>query len=429
MQAVQRRTAFSESARIALRLSARAAAATGAYVIASAAILLTVIGLRGLGAPSLSRSVLAFIFVASLAAGLDPATSRAALLTGAGGGDPSPRACLFVGALKGLLASPFLVIVWRFADPSIDLATLACTPLLAVTGFCATDLRVLLDVQGRHALAIALKQGSLAAGIVLLGLLVLCKVPLSWAAGISTAARLAPLAPALLRGAPGASVQRFWSEVRGLLTDRRWVELAAVSVIGAASGSADRLFGLRYLTATAYGGYYLTYELFSKFWLIPYLLSPIQFARRVVGEDRRFARGAWLLTAAAGAAFVLCAGGLLAFAPALLERVIGASFGVATMGFAAAVVISAFAQLHLARLQGSGRSREAMAAISLGALLSVPLFFTGASFFGARGLMWAWLAKATIELAALMAAGRRGTIAGRSARRRAGLSGPQWRER
>src|SRR5205085_3902962 len=117
------------------------------------------------------------------------------------------------------------------------------------------------------------------------------------------------------------------------------------------------VFGLRLLPPADYSAYYLSYELFTKFWLIPYLLSPILFARRATGErDGAFARGAWLLTAAAGGAFLAAEAAVLRFVPALLGGLIGASFGTATLGFAAAVVVGSFVQLRVAQLQGAGHS-------------------------------------------------------------------------
>ena len=401
-----------ESARSTFSVGARALAVTGVYIAAAVAVLLTVIVLRGQIAPASLRGVLGFVFVATLAAGLEPGTVKAAALGEAGVKVASLGAFLGAGALKAILVSPILAVLWRFADPAADVAMLIWTPLIAIAGFGATDLRVLLDLRGRHALAIGLKQGSLAGGVVLLGLLVACGVPLFWAIGVSTLARVALLAIAPLSSPESRPFGMIWREARALLADGRWLDLAAVSVIAAAGGSTDRMFGLRYLAPAVYGGYYLTYELLTKFWLLPYVLSPILFAREAAGEDSRgFARGAWGLTAAAGAGFLVVVAGLLLITPGLFTRVIGASFGLATLGFAGAVVIGSFGQLRLARLQGSGRSRQAAAAMALSAAVSVPLFFVAARTFGARGLLLAWLVKALVELAALMWGGWRGLVA------------------
>jgi hypothetical protein len=228
---------------------------------------------------------------------------------------------------------------------------------------------------------------------------------------ISSVARLAFLGLAAEQAGEGrvaipAGAVATGRQVRRLLADRRWIDLAALSAIGAASGGADRLFGLRFLTPVAYGGYFLTYELFSKFWLIPYLLSPILFARAASGAPAgrgadRFAGVAWGVTAFAGSAFLAATAGLVTLAPAILRQVVGAGFGLATVGFAAAVVVNSFAQLRVAELQGAGRSRRAALAAAFGAAVSIPLFFVAARAFGAGGLLLAWLAKSVLELAAL----------------------------
>jgi hypothetical protein len=398
----------------------RAAAVTGAYLAAGAAVLLTVIILRGLVPAAILGRFLSFVFIASLAAGLEPGTVKAAAL-GEGGADAAPPAAyLGAAAIKGLAASPALALLWRFADAGVSSATLAWTPVLAVTGFCATDLRALADLRGGYALAIGIKQGSLAGGVVVAGALIGLGVPVAGAIGASSLARGVFLGVAVARmhgrdTAEKGALRRFdpaatARKIGRLLADRRWMELAAASAIAAASGGADRLFGLRYLGPAAYGAYYVTYELWSKFWLIPYLLSPILFARRVSSaSDSReadpFVGAAWGLTAAAGTVFVALTAGLVTLAPAVLRQVVGASFGWATVGFAAAVVVGSFSQLRLAELQGAGRSGVAVLATAFGAAVSIPLFFFAARGLGGGGLLLAWLAKSVLELAALTLGG------------------------
>lgn len=390
-----------------IHVSARAAAVTGVYLAAAVAVLGTVFVLRALVPAAMLSRFLGFVLIASLAAGLEPGTVKAAALGKAGVEGATPGAYLVAGAIKGLAASPILALLWRFADPAVPAATLAWTPALAVAGFWATDLRARLDLGGRYAVAIGLKQGSLAGGVALAGVLIALEVPAPGAIGISSLARLVFLGFVADRMG-GGDVHRStgWAstgrQVGELLADRRWIELAAVSVIAAASGGADRLFGLRYLSPRAFAGYYLIYELFSRFWLLPYLLSPILFARRAAGAaDGGFARAAWGLVGLAGAAYLMMTAGLVAWAPALLRQVLGASFGPATLAFATAVVLNSFSQLRVAELQGAGRSRRAALAIALGAALSIPLFFVAARAFGGGGLLLAWLAKSTLELAAL----------------------------
>jgi hypothetical protein len=389
------------------QIGARVAIVIGAYVAAAVAILATVALLRSRIAPEILRDLLGYVFIATLAAGLEPGTVKAAAVSRNGVDAAEPRAYLTASTLKALLAAPLLALLWRFADPAVPASVLLSTPLIAVAGFGATDLRVLADLQGRHALAIGLKQGSLAGGVVLVGALASMNVPIAWAIAAASLARIGLLAPAALFLGGSCAPGGWWRDTHKLLADARWIELAAVSVIGAVSGSTDRFFGLRYLRPGDYGAYFLTYELLSKFWLIPYLLSPILFARQAAGQDAvRFARGAWGLTLTAGGLFVAAVAGAQHLAPDLLSRFTGADFGVATIAFAIAVAIGALGQLLLAQLQGSGRSRPAAIAVAIGAIISASLFLVAARTLGARGLLLAWLGKSLVELAALALAGR-----------------------
>ncbi len=197
--------------------------------------------------------------------------------------------------------------------------------------------------------------------------------------------------------------------VAARLSDRRWLDFAGVSALAAAGGSLDRLLALRLLPAATYGGYYLLYELFSRFWLIPYLITPILFARVVGGQDEAaLIRGAWRLTAGAGALFVAGVAVITAFAPNLLGRWLGGELGMAPVAFAAAIVLAAFTQLRVVELQGRGAARRALAVTFLGALVAGSAFSIGLAAFGLAGLLWAWLVKSVVELAAALAGGRSG---------------------
>ena len=389
----------------------------GAYLATSLISLAVIITLRRAAAPELLQSVLGFVFIAGLAAGLEPATVKASALLKGRGDDAAPPAavgaCLAVSALKGALASPILALIWRFADPHIPALTLAWLPAVCIAGFMATDLRVFFDLEGRHARAVWLKQGSLSGGLVMLASLVLLGVSLFWAIGVSTLARLVVVGIAALAtlSRSKAAARPLWSDARRLLGDVRWMELAAASVIAAISGGTDRVVGLRYLPAAEWGSYYLLYEVFSKFWFIPYVLSPVIFARRAGGEESGgFIRGAWGLIAVTGALFLAGVAGALTLAPSLVQRFIGMSLPAPILAFAAAVVISSFTQLRLAELQGSGAARRVVVVMGASAMVSAVLFFVFVRQFGATGLLFAWLIKSLVDFAATMVGGRRGLV-------------------
>lgn len=376
----------------------------GAYLASALVVLGVIFVLRVAIAPQTLKAVLAFYFIASLAAGLEPATVKAWVLAdGRPVGDIG--AVLAASGLKAFAAAPVLALIWRLALPGASLGLVLLTPLLAVAGFWATDLRVLLDLRGRHAAAVWLKQGGLAGGFVLLAILVVLGAPLSWAALISALARLVPPLVMLGLSRPGEGDRR---RTLDLFADAGWPALAAASAIAAAGGSIDRLLALRWLPAADYAGYLAVYELFTRFWLIPYLVAPVLFARLAGGDaSRTLMTRAWLATALIGAVFVGAVAGVVFFAPGLALAWSGIAAGPPVIAFAAAVVIGALTQLRIARMQGGGAARRALLVIGLGALVSAAAFVFGIRALGAQGLFWAWLVKSAIEFAAAMAVGVR----------------------
>ncbi len=390
------------------RLGLRAAVVAGAYLTTSAVVLLSIYFLRRLAPSQEVQTVLGFFFLASLISGLDPATTKAAALAD-GALSLDPRPLLAASAVKALLAAPVLGIVWRFADPHAPWTLLLWLPLVCMAGFGATDLRSLLDLRGRHAAAIWLKQGSLAGGLALLAALVFSGLDPFWAIGISTLARLAPVAVLGwgLRPWDGATPGPL--RILGQMRDVRWMEFSLASAIGALSGSTDRVLGLHFLPAAAWATYYLIYEAGSKFWFFPYLLGPIVFARRVAGAaSAPFMRKAWRLTMGLGLAFLAGVAALLALPANLKAPIVGATPGLAILAFCAAVVLASFTQIRISELQARGQGRLATLIIGGGAVFSAIVFYIGVVTFGAPGLLVAWLVKSLAEFGAVMLGGRRG---------------------
>jgi hypothetical protein len=89
--------------------------------------------------------------------------------------------------------------------------------------------------------------------------------------------------------------------------------------------------------------------------LIPYLLTPILFARSVTGQSARsLATGAWLLTAVAGLLLICGVAGVSVAAPKLIPALVGARLLLPTLAMTVAVVLGSFAQLRVAQLQAAG---------------------------------------------------------------------------
>ena len=384
-------------------LAARRGGVVGAAYLATAlATVAVIVVMRHFGAIDALRQVLGVQFIATLAAGLEPATSRALAIgrraASVESADLPPIA--LAGATKAMVASIALAVIWRVADPSASLTLLAFSPALCLVGFLATDLRVLLDFQGRHAQAIWLKQGSLALGLLVLAALVQVGVSFPLALAAALVVRCVLVGTALFTLARGRSGRTFQA-AGDLLRDPRWMNLAAASVLAAAGGSADRMFGLRFLTPQAWSSYYLVYEVFSKAWFVPYLLTPILFARAAGGQDGGVSSTlAWGLTLASGAGFLICVVVALTLAPDAAQRLIGGDIpAMAVAAFALAVAVNSAVQLRVAELQGSGRIGRAFLVTALSAVSAIVLFYLAASRgYGAAGLFYAWLIKAAVEL-------------------------------
>jgi hypothetical protein len=385
------------------RIGVRAVVVAGIYLVTALAVAGVIFAMRRVGAPSLLQSVLSVFLIASLSAGLEPGTVKAEVL---GGGLGRLRATalaplLITGALKGLVASVPLALVWRVADPKLAPTVLAWTPLMTVAGFVATELRALFDVEGRYALAIGLKQGSLAGGLALLAALMMAGVPLFWAVGLSSVARLV-FASAFAWSARRGTSGGLRVHIGRLLRDPRWLELAGASAIAATGGSMDRILGLRLLPADQYNAYFLAYEVLCRFWLITYLINPILFARLAARQSvAAFIRVAQFFVVVAGTLLVAALALAVAFAPALVDRLVGAQFGWGLVALALAVVITAFVQLRMAELQGGGATRRAALLTGACVAITAGVFLVMIHAFGARGLLWGWLIKATLELAAV----------------------------
>ncbi len=384
---------------------ARAAPLAAAYLATAAVGLLCLLWARRvLPAPAL-RTLLGFFFIAALSAGLEPATARARAL--ARRAPPRLRPVLAVSAIKALAATPALTLLWRIADPNPPLIVqLIGVAGAVVGGFWASELRVRLDLDGRHAAALWLKQGSLS--LALLGAVA------GAAAGWPTAAWLMlATAPRLLAAImlaerlakPGDAPVTVGEMAR----DRGWAAMSLISIMAAIGGSADRLVGLGTVPPAALAGYVLLYELLSRFWALPYLAAPVLFARLAGGLESEPLRAA-LRRATLRLGALMIAGVALASALAggWARVALGLPLGWPATAFAAAIVAAALTQLILAELQGLGATGRALMVAGVGAVLAPPLFLGFARAWGVEGLLLAWPVKSAAELALALGLARRG---------------------
>ena len=355
------------------------------------------------------QDILSFFFISAVASGIEPGTAKAYLLAQNASVDKvniGLLSMLTVNTIKAILASPFFALVW-FVTNSGDtnvLLYIAWTPILVIIGFITTDLRVIIDADGRYAHAVWLKQGSLSLGMLVLASAYMAGMSLDDAIAAALAIRLLWLLVFLLleRHHFGRSM----SSIIGPLVSvdqRRWLDLSLTSVLAALSGSIDRILAFRYLPAEEASSFFVISELLTKFWLLPYVFGPIVFAKWVTGAGgKSFTRGAHVVIITAGATFVLVVALAVYVYPQYMRNVLGEAFDVyGIVLFSMAIVIVSTSQIIVAELQGRGHSKEVTRAGILMTLLAIPLFYIFIQVFMLHGLYLAWVIKTVIECALL----------------------------
>ncbi len=383
--------------------------ATLAYLLTALVLFVAFQWLRYQISATVLQDVLSFFFISAVASGIEPGTTKAHLLAQNARVDKvniGLMSMLIVNTIKALLASPFFALVW-FATNSGDtnvLLYIAWTPILVIIGFITTDLRVLVDVGERYTHAVWLKQGSLSLGMLVLASAYIAGMSLDAAIGVALFTRLLWLVVFLLLerhhfGPTGTSVIEPLIRVE----QRRWLDLALTSVLAALSGSIDRILAFRYLPAAEASSFFVISELLTKFWLLPYVLGPIVFAKWATGADgKSFTRGAHNIIVAVGVTFVTIVAFAVYIYPHYIRNILGEAFDVyGIVLFSMAIVIVSSSQILAAELQGRGLAKQVVNVFLLITILSVPLFYFCIQIFSLQGLYSAWVIKTTIECAFL----------------------------
>lgn len=387
--------------------AARAMVLTLSYVASTAVFVSAVIILKGELRPELLQSVLSYIFISSLSAGIEPGTAKANLLRTDAQGKVFRFAYpwLFIaGVGKAILVAPLFMAAWYLSDTG-GLGTFSVmmwSPVVVAVGFMTTDLRAAFDANGRYASAIWLKQGGLSAGLISLVLTIGCGLPIQAAIAISVLIRLAWLIIFVARGTPYLEKIPLKSETfltEGL--DRRWIDLALTSTLGALGGGLDRIIAFGCLGASEANVYYITYEILSKFWLIPYLFVPIVFASRVRNKrESSTVRLAVTGITGFGIVFVGSVTLITVFSPNLIGWVNSAALSnEGVILFAGAIVLTSFSMVLNADLQGIDKTRAVTTIALFSLLISAVAFYTLTTYASLYGLYVAWLLKSSLELA------------------------------
>lgn len=378
-------------------LARRGLPAVVAYLTTSACFLLVTFTLASTITPERLQALLVFVFVATLSAGIEPGTAKAALLV-----FDRPHidftmtmAMLQTSIIKALAVSPLLAGVWLISAPAVGVPPgILWSPVIAVLGFVVTDLRVVADARGHHANAIWIKQGSLAISILAAGGAIYAGAGMVLAIGLSCLVRgVWTVFWLTLNGDFSGSSS---DHIREHLLDKTWRHLLLTAMTGSLAASIDRLVVFRLVTTSAANAYIVTYEVLSKFWLLPYLIVPVIFVETARGgRTSTFSRLAYLAITAAAIPYLIVAA-LLPLAPIPVLQ--GAAFpSTGLLLFAFAIVLTSYNQLLSGQLQGAGAASSATWSATIGLVTSLIIFPVLVHYFGVVGLFWAWLVKSAAE--------------------------------
>jgi hypothetical protein len=370
-----------------------------AYFFTSILLITSIVVLNRIVGAEQTKTFMTYVFIASLAAGLDPGTAKSALVKSnhldSSGISISLLAASFI---KACIVSPALVLIWFLSTGELeDIFFLVLIPMLTGIGFLATDIRVFLDARGRSASAIWLKQGSLSLAIIctavalalnyslVIGILISCAVRLFWMIGFILSL---------------GGVQWSWGPFFTYLMPSYWRHFLLASAIGSFAASIDRIVAFHYLDAVSTSAYVLSYEILSKFWLLPYLLGPLVFVK--VAKSRSniaFVKQCYLLIAIAGIPFLFFAAAL-PYIPIESIQLAGLSPWGLTL-FSSAILIAAFNQIIVSKFQASGSEAMVTSSATLGLLVACLGFPILLWLMGINGLFLAWTLKSLSEFAAL----------------------------
>ena len=386
----------------------RAMILTFAYISTATLLVVVLMYLKEILLPASLQAVLAYIFISSTAAGIEPGTAKAQYLLENSNTEELRFKFpgLFISAAgKAVLLSPILVAVWFLTNSSgLDKSSvILCAPIVLAIGFMTTEMRFVLDINGRYASAIWLKQGSLSIGLLCLAVALVSGQSLLAAIAFSLVMRLIWLMAFLAGGKQylEAAPAIHKSLLIKCMDGGHWIQLVLTSVLGAVGGSMDRIVALRYLDVSDANGYYITYEILSKFWLVSYLLAPVVFSKRARYKDHsRFVVFAAFVISGIGIVFVATVALVSTFWPQLMAYIangVKANSGVSL--FAGAIVLNSLSMILNADLQGMGRTKAVTTITFLGMLVSGISFYALTSYAALYGLYLAWLIKGAFELA------------------------------
>lgn len=391
-----------------IRKSGRFIALITAYTV-TAVILVASLAYaeRNLSQASLSI-FLSLVFLTSLTSGIELGTAKHVLHLDhdfASSGNPSLSFLTYTAQL-GIASSFPIAFLWHLQGhiTSNPATLLLSTALVAIPGYLSTELKVFLDARGLFFRGILVKQAGLCFAYLTY---IFCFAHNS---GITAAAIIACFARTglglciLASAIPMLSVKLLADPKRyfSLPSIRPVMKFMLASIFTCISGSVDRVVALNVLDPLAASSYFAIFELLSKFWLLPYVISPIIYSKVATKNPStsRYLGGTSIFIAASGLLYIVTT--ILIRSALPLARLPVPNVDVLAIGFmSTAMVISSFTQIYLTYCQALGKHRVVLSTIAVSMAASCLFFPLCYYLSGLNGFYAAWLLKSTSEILSL----------------------------
>jgi O-antigen/teichoic acid export membrane protein len=305
--------------------------------------------------------------------------------------------------LRVIPASFGISLLWFFLDNKSSIIEIYIfSLLLSFIAVASSEARVIFDHFGKHSKAVWAKQGGLSLGMscFISGMLL----------GMSF--QVSVMAYVVVRSAwiifQFQNLQNFNLKERQIKFNSKetnqWVGFHGVSILAMASGNLDRIVVSYFLIANEVLDYFLIYEIFTKYWLIAYLVNPILFTYLAKSKDNfKKIKSVlfWLSIFALLSVFVFWM--FIVFFPNgpldILKIQIKVDY---ILMFLIAIVVNSITQSIITIIQAKGKSRKVFLINILITAFMVFIYILMASESGLKGVILAWLVRSIIELFAFL---------------------------
>jgi Na+-driven multidrug efflux pump len=163
-------------------------------------------------------------------------------------------------------------------------------------------------------------------------------------------------------------------------------------------GSLDRFIGFKILSDLDSSNYYIIYEALTKFWIIPYLLSPIVFAKYIDNIDLLYLKLSIKIIIFFGCIYIA----LVIFFLLTFENFLNFKFGSSEdkffiIVFSFSLVICSLTMILMSYIQAIGKVRESFIIGMVTMVISGFVYYLFALHLKTNGLFLGWLVKSLIE--------------------------------